>query len=115
MLELPKTLEGLIALMREAYEAAYGTGYGNGRHDAETGETEFGIDSGDSFEIWMVERQGGAHPSDLPFGGEPGHCRAYRGASCIAWAREGACPHVPEAQWLRRSPEAGEWTSRESL
>lgn len=105
----------MVAFMREAYNAAYKTGYGNGTCDVEHDDVGVhGEEPGDSFDIWMFERQGETHPSDLPFGPpELGHCRAYRGASCIAWAREGACPHVVEAQWLRRQPEAGEWTSKE--
>lgn len=42
---------------------------------------------------------------------EPGICTRFDGASCIAWAREGGCPHVPESRWLRRQPGEGEWVS----
>ena len=40
-------------------------------------------------------------------------CTRFDGASCIAWAREGACPHVPKEEWLGRTPRDGEWTSGE--
>lgn len=47
----------------EAYAAAYRQGYGNGHHDAALNE-RFDADPGDSYEIWLVERNGGMHPSD---------------------------------------------------
>ena len=45
-----------------------------------------------------------------------GHCRAMDGGytkdafSCVAWARDGACDHVPSEFWLNRPPVDGEWS-----